>query len=139
MIIKLLREELAVALETYIYMYCIDKFLSNLVNDRRHAETELSIRKVNRMLSMRTVLFPDFFKCLISLFFFLMREDSIKGRTLIIHLQKRCFISSRLSIHWTNKQAKWIIILWYFINSVESENKFRMFLILKLITSRSIL
>ena len=69
MIIKLLREELAVALETYIYMCCNDKFLSNLVNDRIHAETELSIRKVNKMFSMRTVLFPDFFKCLISLFF----------------------------------------------------------------------
>ena len=61
MIIKLLREELAVPLETYIYMCCNDKFLSNLVNDRIHAETELSIRKVNRMLSMPTVLFPDFF------------------------------------------------------------------------------
>ena len=49
MIINLLREELAVALETYIYMCCNDKFLSNLVNDRIHAETELSIRMGNRM------------------------------------------------------------------------------------------
>ena len=50
-----------VPLETYIYMCCNDKFLSNLVNDRIHAETELSIRKVNRMFFMPTVLFPDFF------------------------------------------------------------------------------